>query len=299
MESHLANAAHERQETNEHRLVTVLPNVKDYSEPVIWGVFSHTLLSTKVRLLKSSAACFIGNGPQTPGDIARDYLDFYFPKRLRATGQQAEVLTAHKTPPLYLNPAVLKDGVYIDLKSAYFSIMCNFGWNVDYYPGRWLLMGRPPIDFPLKSHKIARNVLVSIGMSSHYTMWDGHRFQRKPSRNVHRNFGLWSLVCDVLHLIAREAVKCGAIYIHTDGYIVPSTNVDRLVEAISAFGLDYSIKGQGETFVLGFGNYRVGDRKTRKFPFPKLSKPMSYIRDLDWKIEKVIRQTVDKRWIVC
>lgn len=276
-----------RKAENEHQIVDQFPDIRLFNERIIWGVFSWTFPARKVRQIKKSVVRDIGNGWQTPSEIARDYLDFYYPKRLRATGAQARAICEHKTAPLFINPGVLQHGVYIDLQAAYFTIMLRYGWNVDYFPGRWIIPGRPPVDFPLAWDKIGRNCLVSAGISSSTNIWTGKKFIRKRTKNLHVNYGLWTLIQDLLHLVASFAVyRCEALYVHTDGYIIPVENRERLTDFIEALGLQWTIKGEGQTHVVSFGNFYCGERHT-KYLDPRPGKRYKYLRHIGPEIFQI------------
>lgn len=284
----LENSARERQIENEHILKTDFGNIRDITEPVSWGVFSWTLRRSKLRWIRKGTALNIGYGFQTPGDIVRDYLDYYHPARLHATGSQAKLITEHKTTPLYLRPSIVADATYIDISAAYWSILKVTGWNVDYFPGRWLIPGRIPADFPLPNHKVARAILVSAGLSSRTVLWTGSEFKHVKTRNTHVNFGLWTVVQDILHSIAVYAVGLGAVYVHTDGYILPTKHAHELSSYIREWGLDAGIKGQGSACIWGFGNFWVGEKRSKRVR-PYLGRHYTYLRNVptDWLLPKV------------
>lgn len=263
LDEYLARRAADRQAKYKTVLVETFPDVTSLSEMVYLGVLSWTLPVRAERWLKPGAVVNIGNGLQTAGEIARDYLDFKHPNKLRATGAQARALNLHRSAPLYCEPSVIEFASYVDLKSAFWSIMNIVGWNVDYFPGRWLVKGDTPHDFPLSTHKVARNALVSCGLPTPMRMWTGKKFARQYRRNPHINMGLWSCIMDTLHSIAGHALRLGSCYVHTDGYILPGWDANDLQARIAEFGLTSSIKASGLGVVLGMGNWRVGDKSTK------------------------------------
>lgn len=264
LSDNLRARADERNEKYTVGFVERWPNLLDFDTLIYCGNFSWTLPITKWRFLYTPSVVDIGNGPQTPGDVTRDYLDFKYPKRLKATRAQKELITQHRSFPALANRTSLKDAVYVDLKSAYWSVILSVGWDVDYFPGRWIGVSSSNADFPLSSNKPARSGLVTAGLSSPIRYWDGKTLRWKMGNNEHINYGLWAIVQDVLHGIAAEVERAGAAYIHTDGYIVPRGKLSATMNIISDWGLKAGIKAEGPAEIYGVGIYSIGDSKTKR-----------------------------------
>lgn len=259
-------AAEERQKRYATKIVDFFPPLTDFPDERIYlGVNSWTLPDRGERWLKPGGYYVTMNGIQTAGELARDYLDWKFPKRLRATRAQKDSLNLHRSAPLYVTPTIIEDAAYIDLKSAFWSIMRLVGWNVDYYPSKWMVRGIPPNDFPYPEIKPARNSLVSCGLPSPLRMWTGKKVTRQFRTNKHINMGLWACIMDTLHAIASHARELEAAYVHTDGYILPRWNAEDLLEVIQSYGLYAGIKARGVGVVIGMGNWKVGDHQTMNY----------------------------------
>lgn len=256
-----------RENKHEYSIVSEFADYTGYAEKVFLGQFSHTTTRTKRRiLLKSAANRFLCEIPQTPTEIARDYLDIVHPKPLRCTTEQRESYGVERSAPLYYQPTYLQSGVYVDLKSAYLQLLDVIGWNCDYLPNKFISAGRAPYDFPLRDDKIARNSLVTSGLPSTVPVWTGYKLIDSAPRNIHINLGLWSAIQDILHAIARRAYSFGAVYINTDGYILPDEHGYAFQEYLSKeWRLKTEIKYFGEAVVTGVGRYKVGDHKTKHF----------------------------------
>jgi hypothetical protein len=260
----LAKMAHERREKMTPELITHFPSIVDMKTKVILGSFSWTMPFIRRRFIDSANCIDIFGVEQTPTEISRDYLRVVFPDRLRATGAQVEELRKQKTHPLYANPCVIESAAYVDLKSAYWSIMNAVGWNVDYFPNKFLAKGRGVEDFPLPNHKPARNSLVSMGLPSASRIWTGNGFETEHTNNPNLNLGIYRLVQDVLHTIAWRAIELGAKYVHTDGYILPIEQADNLVYYIGEWGLTAKIKETGRAQIYAAGAYSIGDHKIQR-----------------------------------
>lgn len=286
LNDHMMEACNERRQSfKDYRVFVRMPDIHLMQEPVRVGVFSWSLATTKERWLKANSLVNLGFGIQTPMDVVRDYLTYKFPSRLRASGAQARAILSHRAPPLFLKTGVLQDGVYVDLKSAYYSLVNTVGWNVDYSPGRWLVPGKACYDFPLANDpsrlgKAARACLVSVGLNHHVHLWTGSRFKSVQARNHFKNYGLWACAQDILHSIAAVAISLGALYVHTDGYILPVGADELLREYIASWGLVAGTKGRGKTVVLGFGNFIVGEFRTKRIR-PTLGRNYRYNYPVD------------------
>ncbi len=257
--------AEERQAKTKTLIVDYFPPFTEFKERIYLGVNSWSFPDRGERWLKPGGYFVTENGIQTAGEIARDYLDYKFPVRLRATRAQKNSINIHRSAPLYVEPTILEDAAYVDLKGAFWSIMSLVGWNVDYYPSRWILRGIPPDDFPYADIKPARNSLVSCGLPTPLRMWTGKKVTRRFATNVHINMGLWAFIMDTLHAIASHARELGACYVHTDGYILERWNAPDLINIIESYGLHAGIKASGVGTIIGMGNWKVGEHSTMHY----------------------------------
>lgn len=289
------NQTEKRNEKNKHVLYSDFPDITQIRERVYWGIYSWTLTKSKRRWLNYETALHVDDMICSPTDIVRDYLDFYHPNRLRATGLEVRNYETRRYAPLYIHPTTIQDATYIDIKSTYYSIVTLLGWNVGYMPGQWLIAGRAPLDFPLPNDKPARNYLVSIGLPGEIDVWTGYRWVSQSVPNVHINLALWSVIMDILHSIASIAVALGAIYVHTDGYILPSERANELMLAIRQFRLTPEVRAEGPTILLGFANYMCGERRTKSFPHDNLQANFSNVVQTPGRwLRKAINDIADR-----
>lgn len=294
----LMNELH-RQENEGYttHVVSKFPNIRDFDQRVSFGTFSWTLHKDKVKLIKRGYDHDIGAGPQTPSSIAREYLEVcYRHRRRRATASQKEAIMLHRSHPLYFRPAHLSHGVYVDVVSTYLTLMLMAGWDVDYNPGRWVVPGRSILDFPAPTIKLARNCLVTLGLSSPNYTWTGKRYTRSHGKNPFINYGLWAFIQDTLHCLACDAIECGAVYVHTDGYIFPAECVQDFYERAASWQIPVKVKAEGPSWVMGVGNFRVGDKAVRKLR-SEHTRPFSNIRMLPYRywLQHIVRTCVLKQ----
>lgn len=230
---------------------------------VIMGVYSRKWKNERKRqVLKHKAVTFNGY-LDSPTSHTRDYLrTCYTPKKSKTS--QREILQ-NRRMPLYSRPCVLLDASYVDITSAWFSILSIVGWDCEYWPGRWFGQGAAPVDFPLPSNKVARSALVSLARSSHVPVWrsGGTKLERmfNPIENPH----IFAVIADVLNAIAHIAVSAfDCVYVATDGFILPTRKAGSFMEFIEQWGLNSRVKAYGNGFVFGPGSYYVGPMRTIK-----------------------------------
>jgi len=241
-----------------HRLPATIELLAS-NKPAFLGVY--TVSQQPSRWLLADAAVSLFGWEQSPTELARDYLLAKFPKTPRRKFAQVDACAGRK-PPLLAVPGCYPDCVYVDIVSAYWSITRIAGWNVDYWPDRWLAQGADMDDFPLAANKTARNYLVSVTRADGVDMFIGGKLVHKPG-NALRNASLYALVMDVLTGIALEARTLGAVYINTDGYIVREQDAQALMQVIEDWGLRARVKHAGDAVVVGAGSYSIGTHRNK------------------------------------
>jgi len=249
-------------QSNNPIAVERFPELTREIAPVILGSFSRTNVIKHWKLVIDRHAHNLGAGIVSPADIARDYLSVKFPKwRPRACTSQYKSTIANKIsqPMHYIKCS--GDGVYLDMRSAYWQIIQRSGWNVDYSRGRFVLGGADVRDFPAPHIKLARNSLVSVGMGGSMQIWDGEKIISNNQSKKFTNVLLFSFVMDILNTIAYEMVQAGAVYVNTDGYILPYSSLDRAYEIADSWGVEMIVKDQGHYHVKGFGAYDIDGRR--------------------------------------
>lgn len=269
-----------------------LPMLQDIDEPCTFGVFSQQLMKSKKQYLSARASVNINGALTTVTNVSRLYLDYYHPHRLRAFGALIrDTYEYPQQPPLYVVRSIMQNGSYVDIRSTYFSILLNIGWDISFWKGVWLTPGRAPSDFPLARDKAARSYLVTGALKSAVGVWNGYKTFWMKTHNKHINYELWGCIQCILHSIAQYAVmNCHAVYVHTDGYIIPSEYVADLLYHIRSYGLDATVKATGVTIVCGFANYMCGEKRTKIFRADKATHPYDKIR---WDIDAIwVRNTV-------
>jgi hypothetical protein len=247
-------------------VVFPFPSVRTIPGKTYLGTVSWT--SGNERWLNSHAVVNIGLGTQSRTEVGRDYIVAKYKLPLRARGSQAEMIKLYRKLPTYANPGEYDDMVYVDIKSAFWSIIRAVGWNVDYNPGLWVGKKSENADFPLADDKVARSSLVTLGILTDVTCHQNGSFFTERLGGIYTNYGLWALVTDVLQGVASDMLQLNPVYVNTDGYIIKRKYTDIALEIISQWGLSASVKNEGETTVKGVGVYRIGSKETKNFYRP-------------------------------
>lgn len=292
----LSEKIREKQSQKQMIFVNKLPPLSTLKELTIIGKFSYYQNQSQRRIIKKSDAVEIVPGLlETPPNLARSYLFEKYKLSPRISRVQFDAtVESLRQMPNYAAPGEFDYGFYVDIKGAYWSIMNIVGWDVDYWPGKWLADGTPPDDFPLPDHKTARSCLYSAGAISEIPYYDP-AFKSKGKDNAIDTFKngnplvnpqLAKLTSDVLNSIASQAIDAGAVYCNTDGFIAPNERVaGHIVHIIRNWGLEAGIKAEGAGGVKGAGAYKVGDSTSAPYAIRGESTPINKVyapRYLKW-----------------
>jgi hypothetical protein len=251
--------------------------ITELDKPTIIGSFAWTQSATRTKWIHTQHAVLGGGGWTTPADLSRDYLAVkYKDRRVRANTKQYEAVSLVKRQaPLAALPGQY-DAVYLDLVSAYWSILEVIGWDVDYSPGRFLGVRSSVGDYPYQHVKLSKNCMVSCALPGNMRLWTGKTMLFEKKRNKFINMVMWACVMDVLNGIAHDMIhKAHAVYVHTDGYIIPMEYERVAYEVADEWGLVVREKGKGQGEVRGIGDYTVGDRSTKVH---RIAKPHKFYK---------------------
>ena len=286
----------EKQSQKKMIFVNRLPPLSSLKELTIIGKFSYYQNQSQRRIIhKPEAVEIIPGLLETPPNVARTYLFEKYKLSPRISRVQFDsVVDSLRQMPNYAAPCEFDYGFYVDIKAAYWRIMNLVGWDVDYWPGKWLSDGTPPDDFPLPEHKTARSCLYSAGALSNIPYYDpAYKTKGKDNAidvfkngNPLLNPGLSKLTSDVLNSIATQAIRAGAVYANTDGFICPDEHTaGHVVHIIRNWGLEASIKAEGPGGVKGAGAYKVGESTSAPYMIRGESTPIDKVyapRYLKW-----------------
>lgn len=282
-------AAHEKWDGWTVELVKRWPPMSQIDYTCVVGSMVITSQSIKHRMIMEKNALPFADTHVSPSDLARLYLNLKWKgvKRRITTKQWKQFYETHRSTPLYVNPCHLENAYYIDIRSAYWTILRAVGWDVDYSPMGWLRVVSPLTvnDFPFPTQKMSRNCLVSLAADGTRVMkiWDGKGIVYQKGGNPLVNKMLYAFVCDVLNSVASEVVEAGAVYAFTDGFICHADRVEEIDNIIRSWGFDASIKHRGECFVSGAGAYSFPDYTTMKYRRQSM-RPVSKINpvSIEW-----------------
>lgn len=284
----MIDAIEEKQSRKKIIIVRRLPPLSSLKELTIIGKYSYWQNISQRRIIDETEAIELRRGLlETPPNIARTYLFDKYKLSPRISRVQFDAnVNSLRQMPNFAKPCKFDYGFYIDIKSAYWSIMKIAGWDVDYFPGKWLSDGTSPADFPFPEHKTARSCLYSAGAMSSIPYYDpGYKKKGKESPidvfengNPLINPALCKLTSDVLNSIATKAIEAGAVYANTDGFIAPNERVaGHIVHIIMNWGLQARVKAEGKGGVKSAGAYKVGDETSEPYKIRKDSQPIKKV----------------------
>lgn len=197
----------------------------------------------------------------TKGEAARTELDRAFPG-LRRVGWFGPMISLFdKLPPMYYTGPGSFRGYYVDLKGAYWTIYQKL-WLDTCYPRGMGQLSLCPVALATGTNKAVRNAVIGVISGRYVTMLkkDGTMKQVK-SRNKYLSPCLWGTIQDILHDIAYLAVRAGARYICTDGYLFPDqSGVDEFIARLELYGFRLHVT-RGDIDIKGWGIYKVGNAK--------------------------------------
>ncbi|WP_322510714.1 hypothetical protein [Chloroflexus sp.] len=259
--------------------------------PVILGACSAVVVFQNIRLVDRPALIHVNGVSETATSLARDYLRVKFGSG-RSDGHHVP-LEIRRSPepfaPFFCPRAVASDQmVYIDLKSAYWTIVRRVGWLCVYRPGRYLGKDGSVADFPWPNHRLARNTLVTASAPGVRRILEGKKVKEEKFHNPLLNFPLLHVVSDVLHAVAADMIRLGAVHVHTDGYIF--TSVEQAREAMrfleAEWALRASVRLAGPGIVKAPGAWKIGVETTDTFHVVSVySEGVSNVRevrDIPW-----------------
>lgn len=241
------------------------PPPREWDDGLIFvGGYSLTMTKSRIQYLLDTIP--LPNSRVTPTQATRDYIAVKFPEKLKSRKSQWAWWEAFpRAQPMATRRGRYRDMVYIDLKSAYWSIVSLVGWDAEYFE-RYIVRGSDMSDFPFKDNRISRNTLVSgfLPRAKTIAYMDG-KLVTIPTGKRQTNYGLWCLVMDVLHGIAWDMWHTfDAVYVNTDGYIIPRHAEDSAIEYIwQKWGLEARQKGAGVAQVWGVGVYDIGTHRAK------------------------------------
>ena len=199
-----------------------------------------------------------------PSEIARAHLEgAYAVWRPPYQKGLLTVLEREGVPPYYSRNGRYPNMAYVDLRAAYY-VLYTWWWGLEYWPMRYLRPPRTTIRWKeeLATHKLARNALYGLLRGTTKVGYaKGGKLIRFPVHQyVYPQVAL--AVGDTLHAIASQVIRMwGAVYVHTDGYIVPAKLASHMVAWLQErWGLEARIDAIGDAEVRGVGVYVVGPK---------------------------------------
>lgn len=204
------------------------------------------------------------------GEAARKTLEFFYPCGYEAQGSYRYI---RRNPPMWISDFVYGTPChYIDFVGAYWVIArrlwLDLIYNASLSPNvRHSMPLNRTLDY-LYSWKAARNAVIGLTYSNQQVRWWENSLNRRRYLKIIRfnnkffNPSLWCTVNEILQDIAHIAIRCGAIYIATDGYIMTDNkNVEKFTRVLDNLGLANRYRHYyGLAYIEGWGAYSIEDK---------------------------------------
>jgi hypothetical protein len=180
-----------------------------------------------------------------------------FPKKLDNVSQLAY--------PYKAIPCRLPEAVYLDIRSAFYTIASVFGLENMHREGRYLYLGASKPHSLFAESKLMRALLVAgVREKSTLQEWTHGEIRTRQFPNKNYAPNLSRSIFAFLHSV-HSALYRYTVYCHTDGFIIPVWYLHRVSKWLDERQIPYSIKGSGPCQVYGVGSYSIGKEHTKSY----------------------------------
>jgi hypothetical protein len=240
------------------------PEFKDLPNGTIFGTWALSVPG-KVRFMLAKNV-ELAQGV-LPGDVTRAWLRDEYTLPVKRRKQQIEA--SHYPAPLLAERGVWRQCAYVDIRSAYATIL-HLGYDLEYMRGRYIAGEPRPLPMQIKNNKFCYAIAVAMAntkVSSIQIKGNDGIFSNKTF-NVFSNPCLFNLALDTLSAIYSEVCEVMGAHVHyvnTDGCIVDIGFEGHVLDIIRSWGFSARIKHQGQTEIRGVGSYICGTFSTKRF----------------------------------
>lgn len=201
----------------------------------------------------------------TASEAARTELQRIYPT-FNSRVRKVEFALLDISPPIWYDGSTrYGDLFYLDLAGAYYQVYRKLTLDVVWPRG----MGEYPlmeVAERLANWKRARNSLVGLTRSHTLSASEGWVDKEVKFHNKYFNPHLWHCVQQILHTLTAQAVTRGCVYSNVDSYIFTRHRYYQQFKGIlDDYGFSYHVE-QGDGYIRAFGDYKVGNKKTRVAP---------------------------------
>lgn len=172
--------------------------------------------------------------------------------------------------PFFYKKGVYDDAIMVDLRRAHYSIYSRLSWDLRLLFDKGRLIGfrngLVKMNFDSSIDKVILQRIYGAFASRQFSIWDGLESERRICfdesrgyKNVYYSPTLVFALMQTLHYLAAFAVKCGAVYVYTDGYMFPRGREKKFLDYLDECGLSFRVDRVGRAKVLGYNEYCIGD----------------------------------------
>lgn len=223
--------------------------------------------STKVKYI-SQTSCQYWEGIDgrgylmTPGEIARTELQREFGKPKIWLDRNYQEKLDFPVPQYWDGEPYEGKLWYVDLNSAYHQLYQYLTLDCLWPRAAGVLRLKPVAD-RVAGNKLARNAIVGVSRARLIFMMTPEGSKRLYFNNPYLSPPLWRTIQSILHEIAETAIRTGARYVATDGYLFDNPiDFTDFTEYLNDHTLSYKTS-EGKGYIRGFADYKVGKKETK------------------------------------
>jgi len=118
------------------------------------------------------------------------------------------------------------------------------------------------------TNKVILQRIYGAFASRSFSIWDGLESESRITFDETKGYKneLYSptlvfALMQTLHHIAAVAVKCGAVYVYTDGYMFKKGKETKFIDFLDELNLGYKVEKFGNAVVFGYNCYDIGGKR--------------------------------------
>jgi len=176
--------------------------------------------------------------------------------------------------PFFFRKGNYENAVMIDLCRAHYSIYSRLTFDLRLLfnkNNKFIGFRNGEIKFDsVKSNtnKVILQRIYGAFASKSFSIWDGLESESRITFDETKGYKneLYSPtlvfgLMQTLHHIAAVAVKCGAVYVYTDGYMFKKGKELKFIDFLDELNLSYKIEKFGNAVVFGYNCYDIGGKR--------------------------------------
>jgi len=175
--------------------------------------------------------------------------------------------------PFFFKKGNYENAVMIDLRRAHYSIYSRLSFDLRllFNKNKFIGFCNGEIKFDSvkpNTNKVILQRIYGAFASKSFSIWDGLESESRITFDETKGYKneLYSPtlvfgLMQTLHHIAAFAVKCGAVYVYTDGYMFKKGKELKFIDFLDELNLGYKVEKFGNAVVFGYNCYDIGGKR--------------------------------------